>query len=55
VARPLERRVALPRRSTFRFYFVGLFFNNFLPANTGRRRQGVRRQQGGADPHQVIA
>jgi uncharacterized protein (TIRG00374 family) len=27
--------VALPPGPTFRFYFVGLFFNNFLPANIG--------------------
>ena len=27
--------VELPFRRTFRFYFVGLFFNNFLPANVG--------------------
>lgn len=27
--------VSLTFRQTFRFYFVGLFFNNFLPANIG--------------------
>lgn len=27
--------VALPFRRSFRIYFVGLFFNNFLPANIG--------------------
>ncbi len=27
--------VNLPGPQTFRFYFVGLFFNNFLPANIG--------------------
>jgi uncharacterized protein (TIRG00374 family) len=27
--------VDLPLHRTFRFYFVGLFFNNFLPANIG--------------------
>jgi glycosyltransferase 2 family protein len=27
--------VALAPRHTFQFYFVGLFFNNFLPANVG--------------------
>ena len=27
--------VSLTFKQTFRFYFVGLFFNNFLPANVG--------------------
>jgi uncharacterized protein (TIRG00374 family) len=27
--------IKLPFSQTFRFYFVGLFFNNFLPANVG--------------------
>ena len=27
--------ISLPFSKTFRFYFVGLFFNNFLPANVG--------------------
>jgi uncharacterized protein (TIRG00374 family) len=27
--------IALPFAKTFRLYFVGLFFNNFLPANVG--------------------
>ncbi len=27
--------IMLPFHKTFRFYFVGLFFNNFLPANIG--------------------
>jgi uncharacterized protein (TIRG00374 family) len=27
--------ISLKFRQTFRFYFVGLFFNNFLPANIG--------------------
>jgi hypothetical protein len=27
--------ISLPFHRTFRFYFVGLFFNNFLPANIG--------------------
>lgn len=27
--------IVLPYHKSFRFYFVGLFFNNFLPANVG--------------------
>ncbi len=48
--------VALKRRTTFRFYFVGLFFNNFLPANIGGdvvKVFDVAKQ--GSDPYQVIA
>lgn len=48
--------VALPRRDTFRFYFVGLFFNNFLPANIGGdvvKVYDVAKM--GTDPYQVIA
>ncbi len=48
--------VALPRRATFRFYFVGLFFNNFLPANIGGdvvKVYDVTKM--GTDPYQVIA
>jgi uncharacterized protein (TIRG00374 family) len=48
--------VALPRRTTFRFYFVGLFFNNFLPANIGGDVVKVYDvSKVGADPYQVIA
>jgi len=48
--------VELRRRDTFRFYFVGLFFNNFLPANIGGdvvKIYDVAKQ--GTDPYQVIA
>ncbi|HEU4929368.1 MAG TPA: lysylphosphatidylglycerol synthase transmembrane domain-containing protein [Candidatus Krumholzibacteria bacterium] len=48
--------VSLSRRATFRFYFVGLFFNNFLPANIGGdvvKVLDVTRL--GADPYRVIA
>lgn len=48
--------VALGARDTFRFYFVGLFFNNFLPANIGGdavKVYDVARL--GADAYQVIA
>ena len=48
--------VTLPRRATFRFYFVGLFFNNFLPANIGGdvvKVLDVSRL--GVDPYNVIA
>ena len=48
--------VALPARDTFGFYSVGLFFNNFLPANVGGdavKVYDVARL--GADPYQVIA
>lgn len=41
---------------TFRFYFVGLFFNNFLPANIGGdavKVYDVTRE--GSSPYQVIA
>jgi uncharacterized protein (TIRG00374 family) len=48
--------VALPPRSTFRFYFVGLFFNNFLPANIGGDVVKVYDvSKVGTDPYQVIA
>jgi uncharacterized protein (TIRG00374 family) len=48
--------VDLPRGRTFRFYFVGLFFNNFLPANIGGdavKVYDVTKQ--GESPYQVIA
>lgn len=48
--------VTLSRRESFRFYFVGLFFNNFLPANIGGdvvKVLDVTRL--GADPYRVIA
>ena len=48
--------VVLPPGSTFRFYFVGLFFNNFLPANIGGDVVKVYDvSKVGADPYQVIA
>jgi uncharacterized protein (TIRG00374 family) len=48
--------VTLPRGLTFRVYFVGLFFNNFLPANIGGdviKIYDVTKR--GTDPYQVIA
>jgi glycosyltransferase 2 family protein len=48
--------VALAPRHTFRFYFIGLFFNNFLPANIGGdvvKVYDVSRL--GASPYQVVA
>jgi uncharacterized protein (TIRG00374 family) len=48
--------VDLSRARTFRFYFVGLFFNNFLPANIGGdavKIYDVSRL--GASVYQVIA
>lgn len=48
--------VTLPRSLTFRVYFVGLFFNNFLPANIGGdvvKVYDVTKM--GTDPYQVIA
>lgn len=48
--------VSVRRDATFRFYFVGLFFNNFLPANIGGdvvKVYDVTRM--GTDPYQVIA
>jgi len=48
--------VSLKRRASFRFYFVGLFFNNFLPANIGGdvvKVLDVARL--GVDPYRVIA
>lgn len=48
--------VSVRRGATFRFYFVGLFFNNFLPANIGGdvvKVYDVTKM--GTDPYQVIA
>jgi uncharacterized protein (TIRG00374 family) len=48
--------VTLPPGQTFRFYFVGLFFNNFLPANIGGdavKVYDVARE--GESAYQVIA
>jgi glycosyltransferase 2 family protein len=48
--------IALPFAKTFRVYFVGLFFNNFLPAGVGgdvMKIYDVTRV--GNDPHQVFA
>jgi uncharacterized protein (TIRG00374 family) len=48
--------VPLAARETFQFYFVGLFFNNFLPANVGGDAVKVYDvSRLGADPYQVIA
>ncbi|MCX5753693.1 MAG: lysylphosphatidylglycerol synthase transmembrane domain-containing protein [Candidatus Krumholzibacteria bacterium] len=48
--------IALPFPKTFKVYFVGLFFNNFLPAGVGgdvMKIYDVTRV--GNDPHQVFA
>jgi hypothetical protein len=48
--------IALPFAKTFKVYFVGLFFNNFLPAGVGgdvMKIYDVSRV--GNDPHQVFA
>ncbi|MFA4947767.1 MAG: lysylphosphatidylglycerol synthase transmembrane domain-containing protein [Candidatus Krumholzibacteriia bacterium] len=48
--------IALPFAKTFKVYFVGLFFNNFLPAGVGgdvMKIYDVTRV--GNDPHQVFA
>jgi glycosyltransferase 2 family protein len=48
--------VPLSARDTFGFYSVGLFFNNFLPANVGGDAVKVYDvSRLGADPYQVIA
>jgi uncharacterized protein (TIRG00374 family) len=48
--------VHLSRARTFRFYFVGLFFNNFLPANIGGDAVKVYDvSRLGASVYQVIA
>ncbi len=48
--------IALPFAKTFKVYFVGMFFNNFLPAGIGgdvMKIYDVTRV--GNDPHQVFA
>lgn len=48
--------VSLAHGRTFRFYFIGLFFNNFLPANIGGdavKVYDVSRE--GESPYRVIA
>ncbi|HVO76570.1 MAG TPA: lysylphosphatidylglycerol synthase transmembrane domain-containing protein, partial [Candidatus Bathyarchaeia archaeon] len=48
--------IVLPFRKTFKVYFVGIFFNNFLPAGVGgdvMKIYDVTRV--GHDPHQVFA
>ena len=48
--------ISLPYRTTFRLYFVGLFFNNFLPANVGGDAVKIFDvARVGNDPHQVFA
>jgi len=48
--------VDMPRGRTFRFYFIGLFFNNFLPANIGGDAVKVYDlARLGQSPYQVIA
>lgn len=48
--------IALPFSRTFRLYFVGLFFNNFLPANVGGDAVKIYDvSRIGNDPHQVFA
>jgi uncharacterized protein (TIRG00374 family) len=48
--------ITLPFRKTFRLYFIGLFFNNFLPANVGGDAVKIYDvSRIGNDPHQVFA
>lgn len=48
--------IALERAVTFRVYFVGLFFNNFLPANIGGDAVKVYDlSRAGTSPYPVIA
>lgn len=48
--------VALPQSQTFRFYFIGLFFNNFLPANIGGDAVKVYDlAREGESPYRIIA
>ena len=48
--------IALPFSRTFRLYFIGLFFNNFLPANVGGDVVKIYDvSKIGNDPHQVFA
>jgi uncharacterized protein (TIRG00374 family) len=49
-------RVELPFHRTFRFYFVGLFFNNFLPANIGGDTVKIYDvSRSGSSVYQVVA
>ena len=48
--------VALDEAGTFRFYFIGLFFNNFLPANIGGDAVKVYDlSRTGESPYRIIA
>ncbi len=48
--------VRLPFTRTYRLYFMGLFFNNFLPANVGGDAYKIFDVvRGGNDPHRVLA
>jgi len=48
--------IGLNFRQTFKLYFVGLFFNNFLPANVGGDAIKIYDvARGGNDPYQVFA
>lgn len=48
--------ITIPFTKTFRLYFVGLFFNNFLPANVGGDAVKIYDvSRIGNDPHQVFA
>ena len=48
--------ISLPFPKTFRLYFIGLFFNNFLPANVGGDAVKIYHvSRIGNDPHQVFA
>lgn len=48
--------IDLPFSRTFKLYFVGLFFNNFLPANVGGDAVKIYDvSRIGNDPHQVFA
>jgi uncharacterized protein (TIRG00374 family) len=48
--------IVLPFSRTFRLYFVGLFFNNFLPANVGGDAVKIYDvSRIGNDPYQVFA
>lgn len=48
--------VDLPFMRTYKLYFMGLFFNNFLPANVGGDAYKIFDVvRGGNDPHKVLA
>ncbi len=48
--------ISIPFTKTFRLYFVGLFFNNFLPANVGGDAVKIYDvSRIGNDPHRVFA